>query len=60
VGAVETSSAAADGVLDGIAAVEAAVAVSAVGTPSVAAMPLGADAAADGPPAEALEAASTV
>jgi hypothetical protein len=39
-GIVGASSAAADGVLDGIAVVEAAVAVRAVGTPSAAAAPL--------------------
>jgi hypothetical protein len=38
-GAVGASSAAADGVLDGITVVEAAVAVGAVGTPSTAAAP---------------------
>jgi hypothetical protein len=53
VGAVGTSSAAADGVLDGIAIVEAAVAVGAVDTSSVAATPSDADAAAAGPSAEA-------
>jgi hypothetical protein len=55
VGAVEASSAAADGVLDGIAIVEAVVAVGAVGTPSTAATPLDVGAAAAGPPAGAWE-----
>jgi hypothetical protein len=54
-GAVGASSAAADGVLDGIAIVEAVVAVGAVGTPSAAATPLGIGAAAAGPPAGAWE-----
>jgi hypothetical protein len=55
VGAVGTSSAAADGVLDGIAVVEAAVAIGAVGTSSAAATPLDVGAAAAGPPAGAWE-----
>jgi hypothetical protein len=59
VGAVGTSSAAADGVLDGITVVEAAVAVGAVGTPS-AATPLDVGAAAAGPPAGAWEPGSAV
>jgi hypothetical protein len=50
VGTVGTSSATADGVLDDIVVVEAAVAVGAVGTSSVAAAPPDADAAAVGPP----------
>jgi hypothetical protein len=49
-GATGASSAAADGVLDGIAVVEAMAAVGAVGTPSTAAAPLGVGAAAAGPP----------
>jgi hypothetical protein len=52
-GAVGASSAAADGVLDGIAVVEAVAAVGAVGTPSAAAAPLGVGAAAAEPPAGA-------
>jgi hypothetical protein len=48
VGIVGTSSAAADGVLDDIAVIEAAVAVGAVGTPS-AATPLDIGAAAPDP-----------
>jgi hypothetical protein len=52
-GAAGASSAAADGVLDGIAIVEAVAAVRAVGTPSAAAAPLGVGAAAVGPPAGA-------
>jgi hypothetical protein len=60
VGAVGTSSAAANGVLDGIAVVEAAVAVGAVGTPSTAAMPLDIAAAAARPPAGAWEPGGTV
>jgi hypothetical protein len=55
VGTVGTSSIAADGVLDGIAVIEAAVAVGAIGTPSTAAMPLDVGAAAAGPPAGAWE-----
>jgi hypothetical protein len=55
VGIVEISSAAADGVLDDIAVVEAAVAVGAVGTPSAAATALDVDVAAAGPPAGAWE-----
>jgi hypothetical protein len=39
-GAIGASSAAADGVLDGIAIVEAVAAIGAVGTPSAAAAPL--------------------
>jgi hypothetical protein len=54
-GAVGASSAAADGVLDGIAVVEAVVAVEAVGTPSAAAMPLDIGTAAAGPPTGAWE-----
>jgi hypothetical protein len=53
VGAVGTSSAAADGVLDDITVIKAAVAVGAVGTSSIAATPPDADAAAAGPTAEA-------
>jgi hypothetical protein len=49
VGAVGTSYAAADGVLDGITIVEVVVAVGAVGTSSVAAVPPEADAAVAGP-----------
>jgi hypothetical protein len=49
VGAAGASSAAANGVLDGIAIVEAVAAVGAVGTPSAAAAPLGVGAAAVGP-----------
>jgi hypothetical protein len=52
-GAAGASSTAADGVLDGIAIVEAVAAVGAVGTPSAAAAPLGVGAAAVGPPAGA-------
>jgi hypothetical protein len=52
-GAVGASSAAADGVLDGIAIVEAVAAVGAVGTSSAAATLLGVGAAAAGPPAGA-------
>jgi hypothetical protein len=52
-GAVGASSAAAVGVLDDIAVVEAMAAVGAVGTPSAAAAPLGVGAAAAGPPAGA-------
>jgi hypothetical protein len=55
VGAVGTSSTAADGVLDGIAVVEAVVAVGAVGTPSATATPLDVGAAAVGPPPGAWE-----
>jgi hypothetical protein len=55
VGAVGPSSAAADGVLDDITVVEAAVAVSAVGTSSAAVTPLDVGAAAAGPPAGAWE-----
>jgi hypothetical protein len=55
VGAVGTSSAAADGVLDGIAVVEAAVAVGAVGTSSTVATPLDVGAAVARPPAGAWE-----
>jgi hypothetical protein len=55
VGAVGTSSVAADGVLNGIAVVEAAVAVGAVGPPSAAATLLDIGAAAAGPPAGAWE-----
>jgi hypothetical protein len=54
-GTVGASSAAADGVLDGIAVVEAMVAVGAVGTPSTAVTPLDVGAAAAGPPAGAWE-----
>jgi hypothetical protein len=54
VGAVGTSSTAADDVLDDIAVVEAAVAFRAVGTPS-AATPLDVGTAAAGPPAGAWE-----
>jgi hypothetical protein len=54
-GAVGASSVAADGVLDGIAVVEAVVAVGAVGTPSAAAAPLDVGVAAAGPPAGAWE-----
>jgi hypothetical protein len=49
-GAVGASSAAADGVLDGITVVEAVVAVGAVGTPSAVVAPLDVGAAAAGPP----------
>jgi hypothetical protein len=52
-GAAGASPAAADGVLDGIAVVEAGAAVGVVGTPSAAAAPLGVGAAAAGPPARA-------
>jgi hypothetical protein len=52
-GAAGASSAAADGVLDGIAVVEAVAAVGAVGTPSAAAAPLGVGAAAAVPTAGA-------
>jgi hypothetical protein len=55
VGVVGTSPAVADGVLDGIAVVEAAVAVGAVGTSSAAATLLDVGAAAAGPPARAWE-----
>jgi hypothetical protein len=55
VGAVGTSSVAADGVLDGITVVEAAVAVGTIGTSSAAATPLDVGAAAVGPPAGAWE-----
>jgi hypothetical protein len=51
-GAAGASSAAADGVLDGIAVVEAMAVVRAVGTPSAAAAPLGDGAAAAGPQLE--------
>jgi hypothetical protein len=54
-GAVGASSAAADGVLDGITVVEATTAVEAVGTPSAAATPLDVGVAATGPPAGAWE-----
>jgi hypothetical protein len=53
VGAVGASPAAADGVLDDIAVVEAVAAVRAVGTPSAAGAPLGVGAAAARPPARA-------
>jgi hypothetical protein len=49
-GAARDSSVAADGVLDGIAVVEAVAAVRAVGTSSAAAAPLGVGAADAGPP----------
>jgi hypothetical protein len=52
-GAVGTSSAAANGVLDGIVVVEAAVDVGAVGASFVAATPPDANAATAEPPAEA-------
>jgi hypothetical protein len=52
-GAAGASSAAANGVLDGITVVEAVAAAGAVGTPSAAAAPLGVGAAAGGPPAGA-------
>jgi hypothetical protein len=55
VGTVGTSSAAADGVLDGIAVVEATVAVGAVKTSSAAETPLDVGAAAAGPLAGAWE-----
>jgi hypothetical protein len=55
VGTVGTSSADADGVLDGIAVVEATVADGAGGTTSAAATPLDVGAAAAGPPAGAWE-----
>jgi hypothetical protein len=55
VSAVGTSSAAADGVLDGIAIVEVAVAVGAVGTSSAATTLLDVSVAAAGPPAGAWE-----
>jgi hypothetical protein len=55
VGAVGTSSAAADGVLNGIAVVETAVAVGAVGTSLAVATPLDIGVAAAGPPAGAWE-----
>jgi hypothetical protein len=48
----QSSSVAADSVLDGIAVVEAVVAIGAVGTPSAAAAPLGVGAAAAGPQLE--------
>jgi hypothetical protein len=52
-GAVGASSTAADGVLDGIAVVDAAATIGAIGTPSAAAVPLGVGAA--GPPAGTWE-----
>jgi hypothetical protein len=55
VGAVGTSSATTDGVLDDIAVVEAAVAIDAVGTSSAAVTPLDVGVAAVGPPARAWE-----
>jgi hypothetical protein len=55
VGAVGTSSAAADSVLDGIAIVEATVAVGVVGTTPTTVTPLGVGAATTGPPARAWE-----
>jgi hypothetical protein len=54
-GAVGASFATADGVLDGIAVVEAVVAVGVVGTPSAAAAPLDIGAAVAGPPAGTWE-----
>jgi hypothetical protein len=54
-GAVGASFAAADGVLDGIAIVEAVAAVGAVRTPSAAATPLDVGAVAVGPPTGAWE-----
>jgi hypothetical protein len=59
-GAVGAASAAADGVLDGIAVVEAMVAIGAVGTLSAAATPLDVGAAAAGPPAGPWEPGGTV
>jgi hypothetical protein len=55
VGAVGTSSTAADGVLNGIAVVEAAVAVGAVGTSSAAVTSLDVGVAAAEPPTRAWE-----
>jgi hypothetical protein len=52
-GAATASSTAADGVLDGIAVVEAVVAIGAIGTPSAAVAPLGVGAAAARPTARA-------
>jgi hypothetical protein len=52
-GAAGASSAAADGVLDGITVVEAVAAAEAVGTPSTVVARLGIGAAAAGPPAGA-------
>jgi hypothetical protein len=49
-GAARASSVAADGVLDGIAVVEAVAAIGAVGTSSAAAAPLGVGVADAGPP----------
>jgi hypothetical protein len=60
VGVVGTSSAAADGVLDDIAVVEAVVAVGAVGTSSTTATPLDVGATAAGPPAGAWEPSGAV
>jgi hypothetical protein len=60
VGAVGASSVAVDGVLYGIAVVEAMAAVGAVGTPSTATAPLGVGAAAVGPPAGAWGPGGTV
>jgi hypothetical protein len=59
-GAVGASSATADGVLDGIAVVEAAAAFGAVGTPFAVAAPLNVGAAAVGPPAGAWGPCGTV
>jgi hypothetical protein len=59
-GAAGASSAAADGVLDGVIVVEAVVAVEAVGTFSAAAAPLGVGAAATGPLARAWGPGGTV
>jgi hypothetical protein len=60
VGAVGTSSAAADGVLDDIAVIEAVVAVGAVGTSSTVATPLDVGAAAAGPLVGAWESGGAV
>jgi hypothetical protein len=59
-GAVGASSAAVSGVLDGIAVVEVAAAVGAMGTPSLAVTPLDVGAAAAGPPVGAWGAGGTV